>query len=178
MKSGLVDERALGGVALWRTASEQVGGAWAALSDDTRRYHTVRAMINNAVTDLLECSLDRLQRAAPADADEACAHGTRLIAPSDEMARRQQELSAFLYREFYNEYRVRRMRSKAQYFLTRMFDTFVGDTGLLPPATREAAGRDGVHRAVCDVIAGMTDREALLEYRRLFDPEGEIPLPA
>jgi len=73
---------------------------------------------------------------------------------------------------------VRRMRSKAQFFLRRMFDTFVGDVGLLPPATRDAAHRVGVHRAVCDAIASMTDREALLEYRRLFDPEGEIPLPA
>jgi len=178
MKSGLLTERALDDVSLWRAAREQLEGAGTALSDDTRRYHTVRAMINNAVTDLLDSSLERLRDASPVDANEACSHGERLIAPSDGMAQQQQELSAFLYDNFYNEYRVRRMRSKAQFFLARMFDTFVGDVGLLPPATRAAAESDGVHRAVCDSIASMTDREALLEYRRLFDPDGEIPLPA
>jgi len=178
LKSGLIAENALEEVALWRAARDLLDGAGSALPKDTRRYHAVRAMINSAVTDLLETSLDRLRAAEPADADDACARGSRLIAPSDEMAERQQELSAFLYDNFYNEYRVRRMRSKAQFFLRRMFDTFVGDLGLLPPATRAAAEREGVHRAVCDSIASMTDREALLEYRRLFDPDGEIPLPA
>jgi len=178
MKSGLIDEGALNDVTLWRTASQQVEGAGTKLDDDTRRYHTVRAMINNAVTDLLECSLERLRDADPQDPQQASDHPTRLIAPSGEMATRQQELSTFLFDNFYNEYRVRRMRSKAQFFLNRMFGTFVGDLGLLPPATRDAAKEVGVHRAVCDVIASMTDREALLEYRRLFDPDGEIPLPA
>jgi len=178
LKSGLLDERALNEATLWRTARKQLEGAGTGLSDDTRRYHTVRAMINNAVTDLLESSLARLEAVAPADAVAAAEASPRLVAPSDAMAEHQHDLSSILYENFYNEYRVRRMRSKAQYFLRRMFDTFTADVGLLPPTTRAAAERYGVHRAVCDAIAGMTDREALLEYRRLFDPEGEIPLPA
>jgi len=177
LKSGILDEGDLDDVALWREARERVDRSDPLLLDETRRYHTVRNMIDAAVTDLLECSLERLRVALPADAAEARAHGDRLIAPSDGMARRQQELSAFLYDNFYNEYRVRRMRSKAQLFISRMFKTFSADAGLLPPAARALAERDGVHRAVCDALASMTDREALLEYRRLFDPDGEIPLP-
>ena len=177
LKSGILDEGDLDDVALWRDARERVDRTDPLLLDETRRCHTVRAMIDAAVTDLLETSCARLREAAPTDAEEARGHDNRLIAPSDGMARRQDELSTFLYDNFYNEYRVRRMRSKAQMFIGRMFETFVADGALLPPVARALAERDGVHRAVCDALASMTDREALLEYRRLFDPDGEIPLP-
>ena len=111
-------------------------------------------MINAAVTDLLQSSFERLQDAAPTTPEEARSCGRRLIAPSDEMARKQKELSQFLYDNFYNEYRVRRMRVKAQGYLDRMFRTLVGDPGLLAPADRARAERDGAERAVCDTIAG------------------------
>jgi len=175
LKSGLLDDRSLQQVSLWREARTQVNDQ-AGL--ETVRYHTVRGMINAAVTDLLDSSIERLRAAAPADAEEARRCARRLVAPSDEMTRRQNELSEFLYANFYNEYRVRRMRGKAQTYVRRMFDTLVADPKMLAPADRARAERDGVQRAVCDTIAGMTDREALLEYRRLFEPEGDIPLPA
>jgi dGTPase len=175
LESGLLDEDALQEISLWREARKLV--------DDRAglgviRYHTVRGMINAAVTDLLESSTARLADAAPADAEEARRAGRRLIAPSDDMAKRQDELANFLYENFYNEYRVRRMRGKAQAFVRRMFDAFVADPRMLAPADRNRAQRDGIERAVCDTIASMTDREALLEYRRLFEPGGDVPLPA
>jgi dGTPase len=175
LKSGLLDEAALADVGLWRDARAQVQDR---AGIETVRYHTVRGMINAAVTDLLESSIARLKDAAPAGAEEARRCGQRLVAPSDEMRCRQDELSSFLYENFYNEYRVRRMRGKAQAYLERMFESLVADPKMLAPADHARAERDGVHRAVCDTIAGMTDREALLEYRRLFEPEGDIPLPA
>ncbi|MEM8883457.1 MAG: dGTP triphosphohydrolase [Planctomycetota bacterium] len=173
LKSGLLDESQLDEVELWREARAKAGD----LPEETRRYHTVRGMINTAVTDLLESSLARLREAAPADPDEARAVGHRLVAPSDEMARKQAELSRFLFDNFYNEYRVRRMRTKSQDYLRRMFAVMISDPQLLSPPDRTRAERDGIERAVCDTIASMTDREALLEYRRLFEPEGDIPLP-
>jgi len=174
LKSGILDEAALSETALWREAAAKID----VRSDETRRFHTVRCMINAAVTDLLESSLERLRDVAPGNAEEARSCGRRLIAPSDEMARKQKELSQFLYENFYNEYRVRRMRVKAQGYLKRMFRALVDDPGLLAPVDRARAERDGTERAVCDTIAGMTDREALIEYRRLFEPEGDFPLPA
>ena len=73
---------------------------------------------------------------------------------------------------------MRFLRVKAHGYLSRMFEALVSDPGLLAPADRLRAERDGAERAVCDTIAGMTDREALIEYRRLFEPEGDFPLPA
>jgi dGTPase len=84
------------------------------------------------------------------------------------MERRQKELSGFLSRNFYNDYRVWRMRRKASRFIREMFLALASDTGLLPPAAREWTKEHGAERAVCDYIASMTDREAIQEYRRLF----------
>jgi dGTPase len=108
---------------------------------------------------------------APAGAAEARAHKHRLIAPSPGMAERQGELSRFLFENFYNQYQVRRMRRKASRFVGGMFELLTGDPELLPPDARRWVDEQGVHRGVCDFIAGMTDREAVLEYRRLFHPD-------
>ena len=178
LKSGLLDERALADVTLWRDARALVDTHGGTVPEETVRYHTVRGMINAAVTDLLDTSIIRLDEAAPADAEAARDCGRRLIAPSDLMATRQDELSRFLHENFYNEYRVCRMRMKAQSYVKRMFASLVADPRMLAPVDRERANRDGAERAVCDTLASMTDREALLEYRRLFEPEGDLPLPA
>ena len=168
LTSGVLDEERLREVALWREAREQVRAASPGLDEGRLRYHTVRALIDEAVTDLLRASVERLAEAAPADAEQARAHSHRLVAPSPRMAERQGELSRFLFENFYNQYQVRRMRRKASRFVVGMFELLTGDPELLPPAARDWVTEQGVHRGVCDYIAGMTDREAVLEYRRLF----------
>ena len=155
-------------VALWRDAHDEVTRRYEGLDPARRRYHVVRTLIDAAVTDLLEGTRERLHAAAPRDPDAARRGRERLLAPSAAMERRQAELSGFLGRNFYNDYRVRRMRRKAREFIRRMFLELSGDPGLLPPAAQAWAEEHGAERGVCDYIAGMTDREALQEYRRLF----------
>jgi dGTPase len=167
LASGILDEAALAEVALWRDACEDVTRRYPGIDPARRRYHVVRTLIDRAVTDLLDRSRERLLEAAPKTPPDARS-GERLIAPSHAMERRQMELSRFLSRNFYNDYRVRRMRRKASDFVREMFLAFAGDPGLLPPAARQWAEEQGTERGVCDYIAGMTDREAILEYRRLF----------
>jgi dGTPase len=176
LTSGLLDWDDLREVELWRDASGRVLARYPDLDAGRLRYHTVRSLIDLAVTDLLASSIERLADVAPADAAEARAHGARLVAPSPELERKQAELARYLFRNFYNEYRVRRMRGKASRFISEMFQALVADHQLLPPAAREWADEVGVHRGVCDYLAGMTDREALLEYRRLFAPDEEAHL--
>jgi len=168
LTSGLVSEEALGAVTLWREASDSVSARHPGLDAATRRYHTVRALIDLAATDLLEASTKRLADASPADPAEARRAPARLVAPSHDMERRQTELARFLSRDFYNHFRVRRMRNKAQRYVAEMFDAFAADPGLLPPPWQAWAREHGPHVAACDYLAGMTDREALLEFRRLF----------
>jgi len=171
LTSGLLREEQLASVALWRTAAESVKRRYPDLDADRRRYHTVRMLIDHSVTDLLETSQQRLEEAAPSNPEEARGRPRRLVAPSPEMEQEQADLARFLFENLYNEYRVRRMRAKASRFVREMFLALVGDPRLLPPAARAWAEAQGTHRGVCDYLAGMTDREALLEYRRLFHPE-------
>jgi len=170
LTAGMVREEALSDVTLWREARDLVGEQ---PDEGRRRYHGVRALINLAVTDLLETSIGRLREARPADAAAARDYGLRLIAPSPDMERKQAELSRFLFEHFYNEYRVRRMRRKAHRFILDMFAVLADDPALLPPPARRGVDEHGTFRGVCDYLAGMTDREALLEYRRLFSAAPE-----
>ncbi len=172
LTAGMLDERALLQVHIWRDAHAIVGEQ---RDEERRRYHTVRTLINLAATDLLEASTARILAADPRNPDEARAPSERLVAPSPEMARKQGELSRFLFDNFYNDYRVRRMRRKAHRFILDMFSVLAADTALLPPAGQAAVKKHGTHAGLCDYIAGMTDREALQEYRRLFraNPEAE-----
>jgi dGTPase len=173
LTSGLLKEEALLEVVLWKEASESVQSRWPDLDTDRRRYHAVRTLINVAVTDLLDASRKRLEDSAPADPHEARAQPHRLVSPSPELERKQKELSEFLNRNLYNQFQVRRMRNKAQRFVLEMFASLVEDPGQLPPAAHEWAREQGLHPGVCDYIAGMTDREAILEYRRLFHPDAD-----
>jgi len=171
LTSGLLREEPLEALSLWQEAAGTVRERWPDLDVGRRRYHTIRCMIDLAVTDVLHTSSRNLAQSAPADPEAARAAPRRLVGPSPEMARRQEEVSRFLYDNLYNQFQVRRMRNKAYRFLREMFAAFVADPGQLPPAARAWVEEHGPHTGVCDHIAGMTDREALLEYRRLFHPD-------
>jgi len=171
LTSGILAEEALEEVTLWREARTAVERRAPGLDAARRRYHAVRGLIDLAVTDLLRASTARLAEAAPQTPEEARGLARRLVAPSPEMEQRQGELARFLGRHVYNEHRVLRMRRKASRLLTEMFEALAAEPRLLPPAVREWVEEHGTARGVCDYLAGMTDREALLEHRRLFHPE-------
>jgi dGTPase len=143
-------------VTLFRREFEAVVAAFPEVSGRRLVHEVVRRMINRVVTDLIETT-----NAAILDADPA----------------EHQELKRFLRDRVYRHYRVLRMTSKAQTVVKRLFEAFFERPELLPTEHYEAArdmesqsGDDGRARAVADYIAGMTDRFAILEYERLFDP--------
>ena len=98
---------------------------------------------------------------------------TRSPCTESALAAENRELKHFLYDNFYRNYRVVRMAVKAERTLTALFGAYVEQPQQLPPETQEKAVQhpDGLHRVVCDYIAGMTDRYAIQEYRRLYDME-------
>jgi dGTPase len=100
-----------------------------------------------------------------------------LIGFSDDTRELNHALKAFLREHVYKHYKVRRMTAKAQRVMRELFDVFFNDPALMPDeheATgarlESARGPAGRARAVADYIAGMTDRYAILEHRRLFEP--------
>jgi dGTPase len=96
--------------------------------------------------------------------------GRRLVAYSPPVAAGVRELKEFLFANMYRHYRVVRMGDKAGRILRDLFESYVREPGQLPPHFQGQLERDGVHRVVCDYIAGMTDRFAVDEHQKLFDP--------
>ncbi len=170
LAAGILDAEALTATALWRESSEVVTRRWPDLDAGRRRYHAVRTLIDGAVTDLLDASSASIAEVAPRNAEEARAASRRLVGPSPAMEVKQAELARHLHTHLYNEYRVQRMRRKAARFVAEMWKTLVEDSAQLPPSARAGLEQYGLETAVCDYLAGMTDREALREYRRLFLP--------
>jgi dGTPase len=177
LRSGLVSIEQLAEIQLFRQGLDEVRTLYPGLDQRRTVHETVRRMIDRLVNDLIEESARRLLKAGVHDIEEARGHPGPLIAFSDTMRELSHELASFLRREFYQHYRVRRMTAKARRTVTALFEAFMDDPQLMPPAYLAAGrrleasrGTAGRARAVCDYIAGMTDRYAIAEFRRLTDP--------
>ncbi len=130
-------------------------------------HETVRRMIDTLVTDLVRTSAANIRKHAPASVEEVRL-APPLIAFSPRVRDEGQELKRFLHHNLYRHYRVSRMSAKARRIVTDLFGAFMADIRLLPPEFAERARRDVAPRVIADYIAGMTDRYAMLEHRRLF----------
>ena len=176
-RSGFITLEQLREITLFRAHHDAVMGAHAGLAPRRMLYETIRRIINSQVTDLVETSRARLAAALPDDIEAVRRQSEPLIGFSAEMRELNLQLKQFLRQNLYQHYRVRRMSAKAQHLIRTLFDIFMDDPRLLPPehyqnvrrldSADAAAGRA---RAVADYIAGMTDRYAIMEYRRLTDP--------
>ena len=156
-------------VALFREAHDDALGR--GLGDERNaRHHVVRFIIDRCARDLIETSQANLEAARVGSVDDVRKAGRRLVAYSPEMAVRVRELKDFLLRNMYRHYRVVRMGDKAGRLLRDLFQSYVAEPRQLPPHFQGQLEREGVHRVVCDYIAGMTDRFAVDEHQKLFDP--------
>ena len=98
-------------------------------------------------------------------------HPAPLASYSSKLNQQLGELRNFLYANLYRHYYVVRQVSKSKFVLEQLFEAYTHEPNLLPPGVRKATETEGIHRAVCDYLAGMTDRYALDEYARLFEPD-------
>ncbi|HEX5459587.1 MAG TPA: deoxyguanosinetriphosphate triphosphohydrolase [Steroidobacteraceae bacterium] len=177
IRAQLVDLEELRGTRLFRRQLDIVTASYPDLGQRRLIHEVIRRMINHIVVDLIRTSQARLETARPASIDEVRSQPKPLIALSDAAREEHAELMQFLRERLYRHYKVLRMTAKARRVLKDLFEAFLADIHLMPPEHREAAGRGessqgaaGRARAVADYIAGMTDRYAILEHRRIFDP--------
>lgn len=166
LRSGLITLDQLLTVPIVAQHYQTVRKQWPDIPDKRAVAETIRQMINTLIMDVTQTTLQRLKRAAPASADEVRSCGP-MVAFSDEMRAKADELKRFLFKELYRHYRVARMTAKARTVVRQLFEAFLEEPGLLPPDYR-CDDRVRQARAIADYIAGMTDRYAMLEHRRLF----------
>jgi dGTPase len=177
LRAGLLDLEELCGIAIFRRQHDAVVARHARLPPRRLTYEVVRHMIDYVVSDLIETSRRAIAAAAPADANAVRARAAPLLGFSDAVREEHLELKRYLRERLYRNYRVLRMTNKARRVLKELFEAMIDDVDLMPAEHQEVArrleaeaGRAGRARAVADYVAGMTDRFAILEHRRLFDP--------
>ena len=169
LTSGLITVDQIRSVRLFREAHDGVAGRGI---EDKRvvRHQVVRHIIDRCTRALLAATLQQLADARVATVEDVRHAGRRLVAYDPGMAELVRELKDFLYRNMYRHYRVVRMGDKAGRILRDLFGVYAGEPLQLPPRHQARIPQEGIHRVVCDYLAGMTDRFALDEHRKLFDP--------
>jgi dGTPase len=168
--SGMLTVDALRSVALFREAHDGVLARGESPIRSVLRHQVVRAVINRCTWDLLETTQENLRAGRVGTVSDVRAAGRRLVGYSPAMAARVRELKDFLFTNMYRHYRVVRMGDKAARILRDLFGSYVAEPRQMPPHYQERIPQDGLHRVVCDYIGGMTDRFALDDHRKLFDP--------
>jgi dGTPase len=166
LRSGLLRLEQLDGIALFARQAEGVRKAFPQLPERRTIHETIRRMINVLIVDLVQESSRRIDTAAPKTIDDVRGAGP-LIAFSEGMRREADALKAFLRENLYRHYQVARMTNKARRIVRELFGAFWEDIRLLPTDYRERAASDRA-RTIADYVAGMTDRYAIREHRRLF----------
>lgn len=166
LRSGLITLEQLSSVRLFSMHLDEVRKAYPALVERRVVHETIRRMINTLVSDLIAQTEKNIHAQPLRDLSDV-RKAPPIVAFSGQMQELNRELKAFLRINLYRHYRVMRMSSKAQRIIAELFQAFMADRRLLPPQFLHAAEAEHA-RAVADYIAGMTDRYAIREHRRLF----------
>ena len=177
LRYGLIAVDQLNDIELFATQYKEVTRLYPGLPPRRQIHEIIRRMINFMVVDLTENSVASIKRAEVETIEDVRNAGRPLIAYSDSLREMTLALKRFLRQRLYTHYRVRRMSQKSAKMISDLFRAFMEDQYLLPPqyqdklrSCAESEPADGRARIVADYIAGMTDRYAIREHERLFNP--------
>lgn len=170
--SGLLDATSLARKApIWgeRYLSALAGGKPGKAADSARR-----ALISTLINDLIDTSAARLEAGQIDHPDKVQARKGYLASFSPEISARLDELKNLLQKELYSHHRALRMDLKAKRLIERLFKAYASEPKLMPPNVYANHDKEDIHRLIADYIAGMTDKFAIEENNRLFDPNTKV----
>lgn len=169
LRSGMITPVMLEGISLWEILIETYHWQGPHL-DDIERHRMIRQLVGLMVTDMVEATDQRLKESKVKSALDIQKLKHNVIGYSEEMQRRNRELKDFLYKNLYRHYRVVRMQVKAERLISDLFHAYRAEPVMLPGSVQRFIEPRGLERTICDYIAGMTDRYAIEEYQKLFNP--------
>ncbi len=169
LRSGMITPLMLEGITLWEILVKSVDWSTPTL-DDLTRHRLIRRLIGMEVTDLVHTTHRRLQDSSVKSVEELQRLPYNVIGFSEDMHRRNRQLKDFLYSNLYRHHRVVRMAVKAERIISDLFTAYCSEPAILPRHVQSLIDDRGLERTVCDYIAGMTDRYAVDEHNKLFDP--------
>ena len=169
LRSGMITPRSLEGIALWEILCDTFNWHGSTL-DDMERHRMIRHQVGIMVTDMVEATDARLRESSVKSPLDIQKLKHNVIGYSEDMQRRNRELKDFLYSRLYRHYRVVRMQVKAERIILELFNAYKSEPAILPDHVQRFIQKRGLERTICDYIAGMTDRYAIEEYQKLFNP--------
>lgn len=170
LKAGYLDLDQLMAIELWARTYQRVRDKYPGLAEDRQVYQTISHLIGFLILDLVGQTGHNLEAQKIRGQDDVRHAGSNLVTFSAETEALNRDLKTFLREKLYSHYKVERMRLKAERFLTMLFESYLASPALLPDEYQAKFAVRDRERVICDYVAGMTDRYALDEYKRLFDP--------
>jgi dGTPase len=169
LRSGMINPQMLEGIALWEILRETYQWRGPNL-DEMERHRMIRQLVGLMVTDMINATDGRLRASKVKSALDIQKLKHNVIGYSEDMQRRNRELKDFLYKKLYRNYRVVRMSVKAEKLISDVFNAYRTEPAMLPDHVQFFIEKRGLERTICDYIAGMTDRYAIEEHQKLFNP--------
>lgn len=178
LKSGLLDLGDMREVKLWESRYQKVLKAYPDMAFNRKVRLTVKMLINDLVTDLINHTQAEIDKRGLSTFDDVKRGGQNVVGFSPTVREAVSELKKFLFKKLYRHWRVERMSDKAGRILTELFGAYIKNPNILPAEFVASYAKshkpEPIERIVCDYIAGMTDRFALDEYSKLFDPHARV----
>ncbi len=175
LDSGLLSEKELSkNVRVWAHAEKLVRKEYGKLPDESRRYIIIRTIIDMQIHDVVENSERLIARAGVQSADDVRLCAKPLVQHTPERGKLNLELRKYLYKNLYYNPVVHQPNLRAVKVLGELFNYFLAHPKEIGENARKRIQKTGRHRAVCDYLAGMTDRYVMLEAERIFGKRFEL----
>lgn len=170
LRSGMITPEQLEDVEFWRRVAEELKLNPRQSFNDMDRHRMIRRLVGTEVSDVINAAHEQLELHKIKSVEDIRGLSHNIVRRSEEVKQLDRQLKDFLFQNLYQHWRVMRMDRKARRFIADLFEAYVNSPVILPQSVQEIAQQRGLYRTVCDYIAGMTDRFALQEYNKLFNP--------
>lgn len=174
LSSGLLKEKDLAGIALWNNLNKKVSQEFTNIDFELKKYLMIRLLINMQVTDLIRNTEAEIKKSGVKTYKDVKKRKKKIASFSREVLVLRRPLRELLMDKLYHHYRVMRMSIKAKACIDKLFNFYLDNPEALPLRAQKRVKLDGVRRVVCDYIASMTDRYAIDEHKKLFDPYEKV----
>lgn len=174
LASGLIKEEGLSRIAVWKMMHRAVKKNYPKIPKKIRKSQIIRALVDMQVTDIIKNTEAGLKKFKIKSLKDLRNFPEKIAGQSDEINDLRRPLREFLMKNLYHHYRVVRMSKKAYRFIQVLFKTYLDNTEQLPLSQTVRLEKENKYRVVADYIAGMTDRYALDEYKKFFDPYKKV----
>lgn len=174
LQSGMLSFEGLASVKVWRTLYDQVVSDFPSVDAKVIKIQTIRRLIHRLIGDVLKETERRITDRKICSLEDVRQNGKALVGFSSEVQDQFMELKRYLFKNMYRHYRVERMAHKAETIIEDLFTTYCKNPRIVPPDAFSDREELPLERKVADYIAGMTDRFALDEHAKLFDPHVKV----